>query len=136
MASAVTFLATDLGISDDAIAQITAQLANSKNADPIGDAISRQAQTVTDYTLRYAVPSERLMRLIRALVMFDIYSNPALGVMPPNVATLYTAAMKELTDIRDGKFHDLMQLTPEDVNLSPALGQFGSNRKIDFGCNS
>lgn len=133
MASSVTFKSTDLGISDDAIAQITAQLANGTNPDPIGDAIARQSQKVTDYTLRYDVPAERLMRLIRVLVLFDLYSNPALGVMPPNVASMNKEAMTELTDIRDGKFHDLRQLTPEDPTLSPALGETGGERKVHFG---
>lgn len=138
-ADGMSFLATDLGVSDDAIAQITAQLANATNPLPINDAIDRQVQTVKDYTLRYAVADERLKRLVRALVLFDIYSNPAMGIMPPNVATMYKAAMAELIDIRDGKFHDLKLLTPGDPDLASAdgLADWGSDQKVDMrrgGC--
>jgi hypothetical protein len=121
-------------MSDDALSQITDQLANSNNPDPITDAINRQTQTVADYTIRFVIPQERQYRLIRALVLFDLYSNPALGMMPPNVETTYKAAMQELKDIRDGKFPDLALLHPSDGSEAPASDSaaWGSDKKINM----
>jgi hypothetical protein len=128
----IVFLPTDLGISDQALGQITAQLANATNATPIVDAIARCTQLVRDYTLRYVIENERQYRLIRALVLFDLYSNPALGVMPPNVATMQKAAMQELVDIRDGKFIDLALAVPADPADGDAPADFGSQRHVSF----
>lgn len=130
----MSFEATDLGISDDAIAQITAQLANSLNPDPIADAISRATQTVTDYTIRFVIAQERQYKLIRAIVLYDLYSNPALGAMPPSVDNAYKYVMQELKDIRDGKFPDLELKSPADPNEAP-LGDsaaFGGRRKTNL----
>ena len=132
MSFTTTFTAPQLNLPDDVIAQIEAALANADNPDPIGDAITQQLQVVNDYTLRYAMPDERVIRLVRPLVLWSLYSNPALGAMPPNVDSGYKAAMKELQDIRDGKFHDLALANPSDPNLAGPLGGWGSKHRVSF----
>jgi hypothetical protein len=127
------FLATDLGIADAVIAQITTQLANATNPDPITDSINRQIQVVSDYTLRYTMPDERVKRLVRPLVMWDLFSSPAMGSSPPPGAdNAYKAAMKELQDIRDGKFHDLQLADPQDPTLAGPAAGWGSKHKVSF----
>jgi hypothetical protein len=125
---------SQLGLTDAVVAQLTAQLSNAANPDPLTDAINRATQIVRDYTLRYVLEDERQARLIRALTLWDVFTNPQLGSQPPQaMQTAYKAAMQELQDIRDGKFHDLLQANPEDPQLSPALGEWGSDRKVHFG---
>jgi hypothetical protein len=126
------FASADLGLPQDALDQITARLGNSQNPDPIDDAIARCSQKVTDYTLRYLLAAERVNRLLRPLVLYDLYSNPALAPVPPGVKDAFDDAMKELTDIRDGRFHDLAELAPADPNLSGPLGETGGSHHVSF----
>lgn len=129
-----TIVPSDLGLSDDALAAITAQLANASNPDPITNAITRGQQTVRDYTLRYNVEDARVTRLVRCLVFWDLYSNPMMGSGPPKqIQDNYNTAMQELKDIRDGKFPDLQQLTPVDAALSGPMADFGGERHVHFG---
>lgn len=129
----IEFHKSQLGLTDAVIGQIHGALANAVNAKPIEDAINRALQRVRDYTLRYSLEDERFARLTRTLALFDLFSNPGMGTAPPQaMQTDYKAAMKELEDIREGKFPDLLQLTPEDPQLSKALGETGGNRRINF----
>ena len=132
MSFTTTVTESDLNLPDETIAQIEAALANTDNPDPVGDAITRQLGVVNDYTLRYAMPDERVIRLVRPLVLWDLYTNPALGGMPPNVDAGYKAAIKELGEIRDGKFHDLALANPSDPNLAGPLGGWGSKHYHSF----
>jgi hypothetical protein len=126
------FVADNLGLSEATIAQIAALLSNATIIDPIGDSITRMQQVVGDFTERYLLPDERITRLLKPLVLYDIYSQPALAPVPPTIADNYKIAMKELTDIRDGKFHDLQQNPAVDPNLSGPMGGYGSDCKVRF----
>lgn len=123
-----TFAETDLHISDDELTKIKAGLANTAIADPITSTITEQMAKVDDYTLRYAISDDRYQRLVRALVLFQLYS--LLGPVPSNYQKLYDETMQEMRDIRDGKFPDLAVDNPSPVGTTAAKGAYGSADQI------
>jgi hypothetical protein len=119
---------SDLNISQAELDSITAALANSGVPDPIGNVISEQVQKVEDYTLKFKITDVRQKRLVRPLVLFQLYS--LLGQVSAALQRDYDGAMKELEDIRDGKFPDLALDSPPPADLAPAQAAFGSGRKV------
>src|SRR5690606_7336650 len=98
--------------------------------EPIETIIAEQIQKVEDYTLRYDLPELRQFRLVRALVLYELYAR--LGSIPQKRKDKYEEAMKELRDIRDGKFPDLALEDPPPDGLPEGQGQWGSKRKLDL----
>src|SRR4051812_43588968 len=88
-------------ISKDELDGIAKSLVEMGDPDPIATTITEQLQKVEDYTRRWAMPDDRVKRIVRALVLFELYSR--LGTLPDKRETKYKEAMAELKDIRDGK---------------------------------
>lgn len=121
----MTFLETDLNVSDVEIASIKAALANAGQPDALTNIILEQQQKVTDYTLRYLLDDNRLRRLVRALVLWETYA--LLGQpIPTQHDVKYKEAMAELKDIRDNKFPDLAIQQPSPVGTTANTGGCGS----------
>lgn len=121
-----SFTDTDLlvDICQDELDGIASSLVEQGMPDPVTNTISEQLQKVEDYTLRYDVPELRRNRLARALVLFELYAR--LGSIPEKRKTKYEEAMKELRDIRDGKFPDLKIEDPPPADLPTAPIIYGS----------
>ncbi len=115
-------------ISQAELDGIAKALVTAGDVDPIATTILEQTDKVEAYTLRYAVPEIRSNRLIRALVLWELYSR--LGAIPEKRQVKYDEAMKELRDIRDGKFKDLALEDPAPTGLSSTQGQWGSADKV------
>lgn len=127
---AFTFEESDLlpDISQEELDGIAKELVGLGDQEPIATTIAEQIQKVEDYTLRYNVPALRCKRLCRALVLFELYAR--LQSIPDKRKAKYDEAMKELRDIRDGKFPDLALEDPAPEGLPEGQGRWGSKTKI------
>lgn len=126
----MAFTETDLlvDISREELDGIATELLAQGQPAPIASTIAEQVQKVEDYTLRFAVPELRVKRLVRALVLYELYSR--LSVIPEKRKTKYEEVMKELRDIRDGKFPDLAAEDPPPASLPSGQGRWGSKKRI------
>ena len=110
---------------------IAKKLLELGDPEPIPVTITEQTQKVDDYTRRYVLTEDRERRLIRALVLFEIYAR--LASIPPKRQTKYDEAMRELRDIRDGKFPDIAERTELPPDLPSARGRWGGKEQINVG---
>lgn len=126
----VEILETDLlaDISRKELDGLAKKLVELGDPDPITVTITEQRQKVDDYTRRFDLPPDREKRLIRALALFELMAR--LGAIPEKRQTKYDEAMKELRDIRDGKFPDLLRKDPAPAGLSDVRGRFGSQPRL------
>lgn len=115
-------------ISQKELDGIAKTLVNQGDPDPITTTITEQVQKVEDYTLRWNVPETRHKRLTRALVLYELYAR--LQTIPEKRKLKYEEAMKELKDIRDGKFPDLAIEDPAPAGLPGSSGAWNSSTKI------
>jgi len=127
---AITFTEEDLlvDISQEELDGIAKELVTSGNPEPIATTIAEQMQKVEDYTARFAVPELRYKRLVRALVLYELYAR--LAEIPAKRKLKQEEAMKELRDIRDGKFPDLMLEVPSPAGVPSGQGNWGSKEKL------
>jgi phage gp36-like protein len=123
------FSESDLGVGQAWLTEVTDGLENAGFADPIMGAITAATQVVADYTGRFVIPLERWRRLMQPVALHRLYVQ--LGKMPEAIKNGYEAAMKELVEIRDGKFTDLVPVAPP-VTPNPAGGSWGSETKVPF----
>ncbi len=123
----MSYSASDLGISQAEIDQITSNLANANKPDPIADAIAGATQTVTDYTKRYVLTSDRILGLLKPLVMFELHSQ--INGASDSQVKAKDDAMRELREIRDGAFPDLPLANPAPQNTG-GTGAWGSSKQI------
>jgi hypothetical protein len=126
----MAFTETELlvDISQEELDGIAKELVEMGHPDPVEFTIGEQLQKVTDYTVRYELPEERLNRLTRALVLFELYAR--LQSIPEKRQLKYDEAMKELKDIRDGKFPDLPLADPTPDGSAASSGAWGSDCRI------
>lgn len=125
----VTFTESDLNVSQTEIDELKTALANAGVANALSNTITEQIAKVDDYTLRYQLSDERYRRLARSLVLHRLYS--LLGPVPSGHQVNYAEAMRELQDIRDGKFADLALDNPRPDSLAAAPGRWGSAGRIN-----
>lgn len=115
-------------ISQEELDGIAKELVTPGDPTPIATAIAEQTQKVEDFTLRWAVPELRVKRLTRPLVLWFLYKR--LGSIPDKRQTDYDEAMKELREIRDGKFPDLAIEDPAPAGSPGSTATWGSEEKI------
>jgi hypothetical protein len=128
---AANFTRADLlsDISDKELTALTARLVNEGEPDPAAAAIGRARAVVARYTERYVLPEAQEKGYIRDLALYFI--QPRLQAIPPKRQTAYDNTMRELRDIRDGKFRDLPQADPAPADLAPFDAPHGGQPKID-----
>jgi hypothetical protein len=126
----MAFTETDLlaDISQEELDGIGKELVELGGENPIEATIAEQVQKVEDYTLRWAVPELRLKRLTRPLVLWELYKR--LGAIPDKRQTAYDEAMKELKEIRDGKFPDLAIQDPAPDGSPGSTAAWGSECQL------
>jgi hypothetical protein len=110
----------------DEISSIEAVLQNGSDSTMLQDLVDDSAQKVRDYTLKYNIEAARQKRLVRALVKFEAYKE--VGPVPSQIELAWNDAMKELRDIRDNKFPDLLIQAPADPALASTPAAFGGKR--------
>lgn len=115
------------GLPEKVLLELRDALANAGFVEPFTTAAAEAAAVVASYTGAYALAAAHAQRLERALAIFDLYSK--LGTIPEAVQKAYDEAMKELRDIRDGKFSGLESSTGDATN---STGNWGSKTRITF----
>lgn len=128
---AVAFEESDLlpDISQEELSGIAATLVASGDPQPIASYIAASREKVDLYTNRYVLDDNHEKALIRALCLFELYSR--LGSIPEKRKLKYDEAMRELREIRDGKFQDLPQKDPLPDSVQPYEGRWGSKTKLN-----
>ncbi|HWD20512.1 MAG TPA: hypothetical protein VHB20_14665 [Verrucomicrobiae bacterium] len=117
--------------SQDEVTSLEGQLQNTVDTVLLQDLLADSVQKVRDYTLKYNIEPARQKRLVRALVKFEAYKE--VGPVPSQIQTAWDDAMRELREIRDNKFPDLLIQAPADPALAAPAGSFGGRRRIRFG---
>lgn len=124
----MTFFPMDLFVSASEMEQLQSALINIHQPTAMQDIIDAETARIDDYTLRYEIGDLRYKRLIRALSIYRIYG--LLGPVPENHKAGYDEAMKELENIRDGKFPDLRLRAATAATLAAGTGKWGGQTKI------
>jgi Bacteriophage Mu, Gp36 len=123
------FTRTDLlvDISERELVAIAEKIVVPGDPDPITSTITEQQARMERYIHRYVVDDDWQKDLLRALVFWKLYKR--LGSIPKKREAGYEEAMKELREIRDGKFPDvpLKETPPEDI--VSARGRSGSDKR-------
>jgi hypothetical protein len=120
-----TITRDDLLIPEAEQTAVLSALGNSEQTDPWTPAIAQAIQKVDAYTARYTLTDNHYKRLVRALALWEAWALT--GNIPDSKQKLYDAAMKELEDIRDGKFDGTLTLAS-----STAAGAWGSETKVNL----
>ena len=119
----MNFTQSDLLMSDRELELLTAALASAGQPDPVGQVIGEEAARVGLIAGPYELPEPWLMRLTRALVLFTLYTRTG-QALPDQIKAAYDEAQKDLTDIREGKYQNLLRtdgVMASSANL-PAYG--------------
>ena len=103
----MTFDRSHLLVSDAEQNSLTSALACTDQADPIAIVIAEKVARAEAVTAGYDVPEGWLRGLVRALVLYDLYSRLGPGKVPENIREAHADAQQDLTDIRDGKYRNL-----------------------------
>lgn len=123
------FTRTDLlaDISEEELAGIAEELVEAGDPVPIDTAITEQQAHMERYIHRYVIDEAWQKKLLRALVLWELPKR--LGSIPAKRQTAYDAAMKELREIRDGKFPDVPLKETPPADISAARGRSGSDQR-------
>lgn len=128
----MTFTRTDLkadagGIAEKELAPLTQKLVETGDPDPITTTIAEQQARMERYIHRYVVDDLWQKSLLRALVIWRLYQR--IATIPEKRQKAYDDAMRELREIRDGKFPDvpLKETAPTDIAI--AHGRSGGEQR-------
>ena len=122
----MTFTRTDLyaDISEKELAGIADKLVLIGDPDPVPTIIGEQQARMERYIHFYIVDDAWQKRLLRALVLWEVYKR--LGSIPPKRQTAYDDALSELKQIRDGKFKTIPLKDPQPDDVNAGRGASGS----------
>lgn len=126
----MTFTRSDLlvDMSDKELTGLTQQLVNQGDPDPIATTITEQQTRMERYIHVYVVDDDWQKTLLRALVIWRLCQR--VGSIQEKRQKSYDAAMRELTDIRDGKFKFLGLKDPIPTDVCGYKSAHGSARRI------
>ncbi len=126
----MTFTRSDLlvDMSDKELTGLTQSLVNQGDPDPIATTIAEQQARMERYIHVYVVDDDWQKTLLRALVLWRLCQR--VGNVQEKRQKSYDATMKELTDIRDGKFHFLGLKDPIPQDVSGYRSAHGSKPSI------
>lgn len=102
----MAFTADQLLLTASRKAEITAALANSGVADPVGSCVTEAIAEVARFTSGYVWTDDALAGFIRPLALFKLYS--LIGPAPKDLAKAYTDTMTELVAISKGERPNLV----------------------------
>ncbi len=124
------FTASDLLLTEDRKAQLTAALANLGVADPLGKLIGEAVADVARLTRGYAVDEQSVNGWVRVLALERAFLAAELGV-PKDITEAAKAAREELAAIARGDRPNL-PLTEASVTPPVNAGTWGSGTKIEL----
>ena len=117
------FTVSDLLLTEEKLSLLTAALANTGQSDPLGTAIAEAESTVARHTAGFALGDSDSKSLVRRIALRNAYAIA--GPVPPEIQSGYDDAMKDLRDIRDGKF-----ARSSEVDTGAGGGNWGADDKI------
>ncbi len=125
----MTFTRTDLlvDISDKELDGITTKLIQYGDPDPIDSTIAEQQARMERYIHFYVIDDGYQKTLLRALVLWRLFQR--IGAIADKRQKSYDDAMKELREIRDGKFKTLPLKDPQPTDSNAGRGASGSNQR-------
>ena|SRR6266480_3632587 len=97
---------------------------NAGITDPLAKACAEAESMVNDRTSGYTLTSDWHNRLVRAIAQYELYKNA--GPLPDEVQKAYDTALRDLDDIRDGKYPLLAA-----ADTGGAQGNWGGSQKIN-----
>ena len=120
--------ASDLLLTEDRKAQLTAALANLGVADPLGKLIGEAVADVARLTRGYVVDEQSVNGWVRVLALERAFLAAELGV-PKDIMEAAKAAREELAAIARG---DRPNLPLAEASVTPPVnaGVWGSNERI------
>ncbi len=123
----VPFTRTDLlgEISDRELTTLVARVLHAGDTDPEAAAIARAQGTLDRYAGRYALDDDTQKDFLRDLTLYYLCARVA--DVPPNRIAAYDETMRELRDIRDGKYLDLPV-----VGDGGEEGRWGSRERLSL----
>lgn len=121
----VSFTRTDLlgEISDRELTTLVNHVLHAGDTDPETAAIARAQSTVDRYAARYALDDDTRKNFLRDLTLYYLCARVA--DVPANRQSAYDETMRELRDIRDGKYPDLPLADPAGEE-----GRWGSRERV------
>lgn len=130
----MTFERSDLlvDISDKELDPLATKLVQMGDPDPIASTIAEQQARMERYIHLYVVPDDWQRTLLRALVLWRIYQR--IESIPEKRQKSYDDALKELTQIRDGKFKTIPLADPAPADVSAGRGRSGSQPRYQERC--
>lgn len=99
-------------INDRELTTLVSRVLHEGDADPEAAAIARAQSTLERHTARYALDDATQKDFLRDLALYYLCARVA--DVPPNRQSAYDETMRELRDIRDGKYPDLPLVSAED----------------------
>lgn len=121
----VPFTRTDLlgEISDRELTTLVARVLHAGDADPEAAAIARAQATLARYAARYTLDDDTRKGFLSDLTLY--YLSARVADIPANRQAAYDQTMRELRDIRDGKYPDLPL-----ANAGADEGRWGSREGV------
>ena len=126
----MTFTRADLlaDISDAELTPLTEKLVNYGDPDPVATTIAEEQSRMERFIHRYDIEDAWLKNLLRPLVLWSLYKR--LGGIPDKRQKAYDEVMKELREIRDGKFKDIPLKDPLPSDTGAGKGKWGGDEKL------
>ena len=121
----VPFTRTDLlgEISDRELTTLVTRVLHAGDTDPETAAIARAQATLDRYAGRFALDDDTQKDFLRDLALYYLCARVA--DVPPNRVAAYDETMRELRDIRDGKYPGL-----PTVDGGADQGRWGSREPL------
>lgn len=121
----VPFTRTDLlgEISDRELTMLVARVLHAGDANPEVAAIARAQATLDRHAARYALDDDTRKGFLSDLALYYLCARVA--DIPANRQVAYDETMRELRDIRDGKYPDLPLSDP-----GAGGGRWGSQEHV------
>lgn len=121
-----TLQESDLGRSQEWLDAMHSARLSRGDETPIETVLDTVAGVVRRYTAKYELERPHFIRLAKPLAVYELTCDPK----PQSVIDDYERAMRELVDIRDGKFSDLPVAISPAAPLADNGGAYGGQTRI------
>ena len=127
MATSLTIDELHAALTGDQIARAKSEGMGDAVIDPVDEEMAAACAKVDAYTGGYAVADVLLRAYARDIAAFQVAKR--LGAATDNQTKAYDRALRELEDIRDGKFSHLAVTDAAATNTAGSVA-YGSDTKI------
>ena len=103
----MAFTTSKLQLTDEKLTLLETANKNAANPTPLTTACAEAESMVNDRTSGYDISANWHDRMCRAIAQFELWKNA--GPIPDEVQKAHDQALKDLDDIREGKYPLLAQ---------------------------